>query len=48
MDIDKQLKQIVENIIAEVNTNIQSQVEGIVREQVSALVRLLQVYWRAQ
>jgi hypothetical protein len=47
MDIDKQLKQIVENIIAEVNTNIQSQVEGIVREQVSALVRSipLQTYF---
>jgi len=47
MDIDKQLKQIVENIIAEVNTNIQSQVESIVREQVSALVRTipLQTYF---
>jgi hypothetical protein len=47
MDIDKQLKQIVENIIADVNANIQSQVEGIVREQVSAMVRTipLQTYF---
>lgn len=39
MNIDQQLKQIVDKIIADVNEKIQSQIEGIVEEQVSALVK---------
>jgi hypothetical protein len=43
MDIDKQLKQIVETIIAEVNTNVQTQMEGLVRDQVADLVKKIPI-----
>lgn len=43
MDIQAQVKAIVDNIIAEVNTNIQSQIQTLVEEQVSALVKKIPV-----
>jgi hypothetical protein len=43
MDIQQQVKAIVDNIIAEVNTNIQSQIESIVEKQVTALVKKIPI-----
>jgi hypothetical protein len=41
MNIDKQLKHIVETILEEVNTNIQGQINDLVQEKVSSLVKTI-------